>query len=257
MAESMKVQQEYDTIRPMPDTLLSGVDSTVAQTVHPGFVEGIPLARDTREIGFMPAMLLVMVAYYTLLTFLRFRGGGIFPALFRAFFRRKDTVLIRSGEQVHTYLFLLLAVCLSFVSLALLAVYLLRSRLVLEEALLFFIALLAIHVVVTGVISLLGWTFNGQKCAREMILNLWTFNAVWGMALSPLVFSLFFVSSLAGEALTTLLSVLTFAYLCLRIFRWIKILFQYRVSIFHIILYLCALEILPVLLLYKQGVEML
>jgi hypothetical protein len=67
---------------------------------------------------------------------------------------------------------------------------------------------------------------------------------------SPLVFSLFHVRpGVAGVLLACTWTVLTL-YEMVRLWWWVKILFQRGVPIFYMILYLCALEILPLLALY-------
>ena len=86
--------------------------------------------------------------------------------------------------------------------------------------------------------------------ADEVIVNLWTYNILSGLLISPFVIAIFFVKSFAVIPLLKIVGAILL--MIVKIIRWIEILITHRVSILYMILYLCALEIMPLLVLYKM-----
>ena len=100
-------------------------------------------------------------------------------------------------------------------------------------------------------VRLLAWTFNIRNVKEEVIVNIWTYNILIGLFLSPLVLSLFFVKLFALPLLAKIITICLVMFYLVKLIRWFEILFTYRVSILYMILYLCALEVIPLLILYK------
>jgi len=214
------------------------------------YIEGMPLSRGNLDIGFMSGALLLTVSYFALFSILRLRGRGVLTALFAIFLKKKNGEITRLGETPSDYLYLSIALILSFVSLSVFFGDTMNAF-VWREVFLFFLPLAGYHLFLLSTTFFLGWVFESKHCAREIISNIWAFNAIIGLILSPLVFSLLFVPLSFKEGLTILLFFLLSLYLLCRLIRWVKILFEHSVSILYMILYLCALEILPVIVLYK------
>lgn len=70
--------------------------------------------------------------------------------------------------------------------------------------------------------------------------------------ISPFVIAIFFVKSFAVIPLLKIVIFGAILLMIVKIIRWIEILITHRVSILYMILYLCALEIMPLLVLYKM-----
>ena len=102
------------------------------------------------------------------------------------------------------------------------------------------------------IVRLFGWTFNAKNMADEVIVNLWTYNILSGLLISPFVIAIFFVKSFAVIPLLKIVIFGAILLMIVKIIRWIEILITHRVSILYMILYLCALEIMPLLVLYKM-----
>ena len=64
--------------------------------------------------------------------------------------------------------------------------------------------------------------------------------------------AIFFVKSFAVIPLLKIVIFGAILLMIVKIIRWIEILITHRVSILYMILYLCALEIMPLLVLYKM-----
>ncbi|MFA8433874.1 MAG: DUF4271 domain-containing protein [Marinifilaceae bacterium] len=110
-------------------------------------------------------------------------------------------------------------------------------------------------------IKLVGFGIIGQvsKCTRESkeyIHNVFLYNKNLGVFLFPVIVGIPFIAPYAVPVLIKAgISIAAFFYM-LRLFRGLKILFKKHVSIFYMILYLCALEILPLLMVYKLFVTL-
>lgn len=149
------------------------------------------------------------------------------------------------------YFFVFLSVCLSFSILSMLMAFLIDPPFVFFNALIYFLIIFGYYFLVLGLVRLFGWAFNRRHCASEIILNLRTSAIVLGLSISPFVLALFYVQTSAINMLLYVISGIGIIILVFRFIRLIKILYGYRVSILYMILYLCGLEILPILVLYK------
>ena len=101
------------------------------------------------------------------------------------------------------------------------------------------------------VIRSIGYIFNGIKESREYWHSVFIYNKNLGMFLLPITLSVPFI---AQHAISLLLNAglgIALIFYLLRLARGLRILFRKHVSIFYMILYLCALEILPLLMIYK------
>ena len=100
-------------------------------------------------------------------------------------------------------------------------------------------------------VRFIGAVFKGGKEANEYIFNLLMHFKVAGIIIFPLTVCIPYIFSSVVPTLGGIgLLVIALAYF-LSIFRGIKILYQKHVSLFYMILYLCALEIVPALIVLK------
>ena len=107
------------------------------------------------------------------------------------------------------------------------------------------------HGCLNGLIRLLGWTFNRKNAIAEAIIQVWAFHISAGLFIAPLVLALFFVQKYAIPALLGTCMTILALVLIAKIIRTVIILFSHKVSILDMILYLCALEMIPLLTLWK------
>ncbi|WP_421921088.1 DUF4271 domain-containing protein [Marinifilum sp.] len=106
------------------------------------------------------------------------------------------------------------------------------------------------------VVRTIAYIFDGVKEGKEYLYNVFIYNKNLGIFLSPITLSVPFVVEFAAHFLLHAGLILTLIFYLLRLFRGIKILFRKHVSIFYMILYLCALEILPLLVIYKLLISL-
>ena len=114
------------------------------------------------------------------------------------------------------------------------------------------LVLILLLTVRTGLIRLIGWVFRRPDSVQLYLFNKKIINEFSGLVLFPLC-SLILISS--GHTRNSLLLVGVGIYLALFIYSYLRN-FQvlrnlFRVSFVHFILYFCALELLPVLVLIK------
>ena len=214
-------------------------------------VDGIPLSGEKMNIEFISSILIYTVVYLVFIALLRLRGRGFLTTVYTYYFNRKRGASLQSEGGIPNYFFVFLSVSLSFSILSMLMAFLIDPPFVFFNALIYFLIIFGYYFLVLGLVRLFGWTFNRRHCASEIILNLRTSAIVLGLSISPFVLALFYVQTSAINMLLYVILGLGIIILVFRFIRLIKILYGYRVSILYMILYLCGLEILPILVLYK------
>ena len=105
-------------------------------------------------------------------------------------------------------------------------------------------------------INIAGFLFNRGRILREYLYNIFIFNKLTGLVVLPLMFLLVYTKGLLQELFFW---ITLFVISCIVIMRLIRgFVFSYRkdVLIFYMFLYLCALELSPLVLLYRwlQGI---
>jgi len=101
-----------------------------------------------------------------------------------------------------------------------------------------------------------GFLFNRRSIFREYLYNIFIFNKLTGLVVLSLMIFLVYTKGMVQDLLFWFtLSVVGLMFL-IRLFRGLIFSFKKDVLIFYMFLYLCALEIAPLLLLYRwlEGV---
>jgi len=120
-----------------------------------------------------------------------------------------------------------------------------------KEFCLIFLAILLLYLGKVVVVRSLGYVFKGNNESKEYIFTTFLYNKNLGLFLFPVIIAIPFVQPYAVEWLMYIGVFMILFFFILRIARGLKILFRKHVSIFYMILYLCALEIFPLLMIYK------
>jgi len=118
-----------------------------------------------------------------------------------------------------------------------------------------FLAILFLYIGKSVVIRGLGYIFKGKNESKEYLFTVFLYNKNLGLFLFPIIIALPFVQAHAVIWLINIGLLMVFFFFILRIVRGLKILLRKHVSIFYMILYLCALEIFPLLMIYKLLVR--
>lgn len=97
-----------------------------------------------------------------------------------------------------------------------------------------------------------GWVFNSREAAVNYTFTVFLVNKVLGVSLVPFLFLMAFAQpSLKEVALTVSVGLVALLLLYRYVVSFATIRNTLKVNALHFLLYLCAVEILPLLLLYK------
>lgn len=240
--------QKQDTLNPVsyrPDLATDSLISEKVDTFH-------PLITQKTEHDYLGSIA-YMTGFLIIFAFIRLRGKNLLSVLMQVMIQRKKTELILNEGIMSNLINYTLALTLSFSSFAIATVYLLTEEFTLLYIAIVFGILFCYHFLKLSLISFLGWTFNYTHTADEVISNQWTFNIMSGILISPLIIAIFFVQIFAIPLILKITVICTVLFYLWRFIRWIEILFSHNISILYMILYLCAVEVMPLLVLYKLA----
>ncbi|CCZ81059.1 DUF4271 domain-containing protein [Odoribacter laneus] len=201
--------------------------------------------------GHIAGSLIYTLVFLIIFAFLRIRSKGLFSLMLSVLIKRKKYELILNEGIPSNLGYYILALLLSFSILATGIAYFSFHAFYLKPIIYIFCFLILYHICTLCTVRLLAWTFNIRNVKEEVIVNIWTYNILIGLFISPLVLSLFFVKLFALPLLAKIITICLVMFYLVKLIRWFEILFTYRVSILYMILYLCALEVIPLLILYK------
>lgn len=100
-------------------------------------------------------------------------------------------------------------------------------------------------------VNLTGFLFNRIKIYKEYLYNSFIFNKLLGMVILPLLLFVVYTTGIPQKVFFWLTLATVALVLIMRLIRGVVFSFKKDVSIFYIFLYLCALEISPLVLLYR------
>jgi hypothetical protein len=99
--------------------------------------------------------------------------------------------------------------------------------------------------------NIAGLLFNRLKIVREYLYNMFIFSKLMGLVVLPLTFLLVYTKGILQQVVLWTSIVIILGILVLRIIRGMVFSYNKEVLIFYMFLYLCALEIAPLVLLYR------
>lgn len=198
--------------------------------------------------------LLFTIIFLILFALIRLRGKDLFNNLLNVLIKRKKAEIIQNEGITSNLFSYILSLVLSFSILTICITSFASMPFFSWTSLYISGGLLLYHFSLLMLIHLLGWSFNAKALANEFTVNVWTYHILIGLLISPFVIAIFFVKSFAVLPLLNIASFCLIIFIIIKIIRWIEILFLHRVSILYMILYLCAFEFMPLLILYKMVV---
>lgn len=229
-----------------------GADEYVLEMCRTGNGD-LPYAYVKRNEELLPHLGFTVV-FLMAVALLRLRGQNLVANLSNVLLKRKRTEMIQNEGIVSNLFGYLLALLLSFSVLTVGIGLFFSVEFFSKESLKLMGMLLGYHFFLLMMVHWLGWTFNQKNLTSEMVVNIWTFHIAAGLLVSPFVIALFFVKSVVAAVLLKFLVLGAVVFIIFKMLRWMAILLGYGVSILYMILYLCVLEFMPLLLLYKAMV---
>jgi len=99
--------------------------------------------------------------------------------------------------------------------------------------------------------EIIGYVFSRLDQINEYLHNVYVYNKILGIVLLPLSFAAFYTPNRITEILLLMTIVFYLFSVIFKIIRGFQIIIKNDVFILYTILYLCTLEILPILIGYK------
>ena len=109
---------------------------------------------------------------------------------------------------------------------------------------------MAFYLIRTIILKLLDFIFDTDKFGSYNF-SIYIYNKVYGMFLLPLIAAIPFVPGSISEKLVWIGLALFALFYVLTLFRGLRICIKNKISIFYLFFYLCALEIIPLMTIYK------
>jgi hypothetical protein len=199
----------------------------------------------------------ILLAGFVVLTLVRYYHEKRLRLFGRSIFKRSAATQLIRESPVYSHRSFLPMMLIYIISVTLL-IYLsveitspgstegIKTLLVFVEFLGIYIAFSLLKILVIWLVSV---TFKNTETAKEYIQNILIYNLVMGMLLLPV---LVFIIYTYHELFLYLAGFLIFIMIFLRFLRGVAIgLSDSKFSLFHLFLYLCTLEILPLLVAAK------
>lgn len=179
---------------------------------------------------------------------------NIFQLMFQASFRQKTTREQMMQQALPALLMNILFILVGGLFISILADINKWLKISFWLLTVYSITLLAfVYIFKYLVIKFMGWVFNAREQASTYGFIVFLVNKVIGLALLPLLLLLAFSES--GSLQQVTLTIAGFVVILLLIFRYIVSLTIIRNTLsihpLHFFIYLCAVEIMPMLILYK------
>jgi hypothetical protein len=105
------------------------------------------------------------------------------------------------------------------------------------------------------ILKLIGGLFHAQSITNEYLFNLLLTYKIVGVVLIPVIVAQYFIQSAYAELFTYAgFGILTIG-LIIRVLKGLRIILRSNIFLFYIVLYLCVLEILPLLVVLKSIIN--
>lgn len=101
------------------------------------------------------------------------------------------------------------------------------------------------------VINMAGFLFDTIRIYQEYLYNMFIYNKLIGLSILPLLLFVVYTNGILQEIFLWIAMAAGLVILIMRLIRAAFFSFKKDVSIFYMFLYLCALEIVPLALLYR------
>ena len=112
--------------------------------------------------------------------------------------------------------------------------------------------LLIIYLIKYMVISFTGWVFNAKEAAAEYRFVVFLINKLIGILMIPLLFLIAYADvKTRGVAVTIVICLVVFSLIIRYLVSLARIRKNLSITAFHFFIYLCAVEIMPLLVIYK------
>ncbi|MBN2669118.1 MAG: DUF4271 domain-containing protein [Bacteroidales bacterium] len=238
-----------------PRKVVKESDSTQWIQSVPSKQEEVTLVSDKHLSGSFWLISMVLSMLF-LLAFVRLYFGHKFKIFWQAFFSYQHFYKIYKEQNVVQVKFDTLLSVLYYLNISLVGFYTSYFfKMAIDAYFLWFSlilsAFLAYNFAYYSSNKILAFFFETGELIDEYLYNVYYNNRLLGVVLMPLVVLFPFVDLNAQQyILGAIFFIISFSFIY-RWFRGLQISFKARVPYFYMILYLCTLEIVPIMLVYK------
>lgn len=102
-----------------------------------------------------------------------------------------------------------------------------------------------------GIFKTIGYIFSTKEQTNEYLFFVGIINKTYGIILTPILVILPFVTGIGTYIVVSIALILYLLLYIIQLFRGFKIILGKAVSLFYFIMYLCTLEILPAIIVYR------
>lgn len=203
----------------------------------------------------------LLLGIVALLAFIKVSFSKYFKNLFRLFFQTSLRQKQTREQLLQDTLASLLINCLFLLSAGLFITLLMlyKGWLQMNFWNLYAYSTLVLLLIYTGkylFISFSGWVFNNKEAAQGYIFLVSMVNRIMGVLLIPFtVFLAFAATNLSTIVITASIGLVILLLLYRYLVSFGSLRNDLKINAFHFFLYLCAIEILPLLLIYKLLVN--
>ena len=216
-----------------------------------------------RQVSYPSSITLFLTCGLVLLAIVKYHFGKNLLEAFRSFFSYRQSLRIyeerresdRQASLLTNILFMWITGIFVSIVLPFFGASLLWGSNVLS-ILFFSVATGLLYVLKAWIWRVLGVIFMMQGFSKIYIYNMFLYNRNIGLMIFPMVAVIPYVAEIITlYVVYSVIAVFVISYLC-KMWRIFQIIHARNVSVFYFILYLCTLEIIPLLLLIK-GCKML
>ena len=230
---------------------LSQVVATVP-VIFPGF-EG-----NVRQIAYPSSVTLFIILGFAIFAVIKYNFGKNLQETFQSFFNYRQAWRMfeerkesdRQNAVVSNLLFFIVVGIFASLTMSFMGINLIFNSF--SISILFFSVSASLFYALKSVTwHALGVIFLVQPISQMYVHSMFLYNRIAGLVVFPLVAIIPYISEIIVPfIIPTVFVVFALSYI-FRLYRIFQIIYAQKVSILHFILYLCALEILPLLLIVK------
>ncbi len=204
--------------------------------------------RNTSDNGLL--VLIIIAIFSLVLIFIKFQRKTK-KNIFHSTSYKEMIKKTKSLPASYFNLSYFLSLAFSFLIISVGTSFCIRYKLDFRTSIKLFIGLTGYHFSLILILKWIGWTFESENGIKTLYTFRIKFNIYMGFILAPLVILMFLLPPELNSVLIRIGIFLSIISLLYCYFWCVRLLFICRFSIFYIILYLCALEIAPILIIGK------
>lgn len=202
------------------------------------------------------ALGLSFLAFFVLIfVILKIRGNHLIPNAIALFQSRKQLKLIQDAGIRANILSYMLGIILSYSILSVVLIFGFHKAWTFSNLIITLGYLIGWHIFALLILCGCRWIFNATITGYESICTLWNYNILIGIFAAPIVLAMLFVENFAVHYALYIIYIYLFLFYFMKFYRGVKIISTNGVSILYLILYLCTLEVIPFLFIYKIWVQ--